>query len=157
MGRDTVWFSQSGKCQEGDTCQLGLHRCAAVFRGGRTCHGKHLGFERRSAKRHAVPEEAVAEEGPTQKKARFEEPEDKAEPEGAKATSSFPGKPKAKVLAMPKYVRDDSIMKRLLPELRKDRDELRGNRINPEPPRLVAKVHRKKAKANFGLAHFQRS
>jgi hypothetical protein len=53
---------QSGGCQNGDSCQLGLHRCAAVFRGGRTCHGNHPGFECRHTKRHAVAEEADSEE-----------------------------------------------------------------------------------------------
>jgi len=58
---------QAGKCQvvassvDGwstpiGRCQAGLHRCAAVFRGGRTCHGNHPGAECRNIKRHAVLE-----------------------------------------------------------------------------------------------------
>ena len=46
---------QYDRCQEGDSCQLGLHRCAAVFRGGRTGHGNHPGIACRSTNRHAVP------------------------------------------------------------------------------------------------------
>ena len=133
---------QSGKCQGEDTCQLGLHRCAAVFRGGRTCHGNHPGFACRNTKRHALSEEAVPEEGPPLKKVKLEEPEDLSEPEKATVTLSRRSKamPKAKMQAVPKYVQDDSIMRMMLPELRKEKGEMRGNRINPEPPRLVAKV-----------------
>ena len=36
---------QSGSCVLGDECNLGLHKCAAVFRGGRTCHRNHAGSE----------------------------------------------------------------------------------------------------------------
>ena len=70
---------QTGSCREGDTCQVGLHKCAAVFRGGRTCHGNHPGSERRNTKRHAGPEEANPEDSPAQKKARMNEPVDQLE------------------------------------------------------------------------------
>ncbi len=67
---------QYDKCQEGDSCQLGLHKCAAVFRGGRTCHGNHPGIGCRYTDKHAVPEEANPEESPAQKKTKMREPED---------------------------------------------------------------------------------
>jgi len=70
---------QYARCQEGDACQLGLHRCAAVFRSGRTCHGNHPGSECRNTKRHAVPEEANPEESPAQKKLKVSVPEEQPE------------------------------------------------------------------------------
>ena len=70
---------QYDRCQEGDSCQLGLHRCAAVFRGGRTCHGNHPGIGCRNTKRHAVPEGVNPEESPAQRKMKMEEPEDQSE------------------------------------------------------------------------------
>ena len=144
---------QSGKCQGEDTCQLGLHRCAAVFRGGRTCHGSHHGFACRNTKRHALSEEAVPGEGPPLKKIKLEEPEDLSEPEKTTVTLSPRSKamPKAKMQAVPKYVQDDSIMRMMLPELRKEKSAMRGNRINPEPPRLVAKVCSGKGKGELWL------
>ncbi len=69
---------QSDKCQEGDSCQLGTHRCAAVFKSGRTCHGNHPGSECRNTKRHAVPEEANPGERPVQEGMKTKEPEDQA-------------------------------------------------------------------------------
>jgi len=133
---------QSGACQKGDSCQMGLHKCAAVFRSGRTCHGKHSGFECRNTRKHAVAEDPVTEEGPILKKVKLE----KIDPPEPKPTRRWADEPvkavEAPLRAHPlcHYVRDDSIMRRLLPELREERSEVRGNRINPEPPRLVAKV-----------------
>jgi len=123
---------QSGVCRQmraETTCQLGLHKCAAVFRSGRTCHGNHPGFECRNTKKHAIAEDPVTEEGPILKKVKVE----------------LIDKPDVEVVEAPNpynlwHVRDDSIMRRLLPGLRKERSEVRGNRINPEPPRLVAKI-----------------
>ncbi len=81
---------QYAKCQEGDSCQLGLHKCAAVFRGGRTCHGNHPGIGCRNTKRHAVPEEANPEESPAQRKMKMEEPEDQSEVKRARVLSNIP-------------------------------------------------------------------
>ena len=78
---------QYDRCQEGDSCQLGLHRCAAVFRGGRTCHGNHPGIECRNTKRHAVPEEVNPEESPAQRKMKMKEPEDQSEVKRARVRS----------------------------------------------------------------------
>ena len=176
---------QSGKCQGADTCQLGLHRCAAVFRGGRTCHGNHPGFACRNTKRHALVEEAVPDvkleepekavpeveleepekavpevkmgeavpEGPSQKKVKLDEPEDQLEPGKAMVILSPRSKamPKAKMQTVPKCVNDDSIMRRMLPELRGEKGGVRGNRINPEPPRLVAKVCSEEGKGELWL------
>ena len=36
---------QRGNCANEDPCRLGIHRCAAVFKGGRTCHRNHAGSE----------------------------------------------------------------------------------------------------------------
>ena len=49
------------------------------------------------------------------------------------------------------YVKDDSIMKKMLPMLQGMRDEARGNRLNPERPRLVAKVCEEKGKGELWL------
>ena len=40
----------------------------------------------------------------------------------------------------PGYVLDDSVIRKLLPELRANRDIRRGNRRNPERPTMLAKV-----------------
>ncbi len=131
---------QYGKCQEADACPLGLHKCAAVFRGGRTCHGNHPGSECRNTKRHAQKEV----EGPAQKKLKVEVPKDQPKAErasaGIKPTSTPSHVSDNTWFHTPSYVSDDSIMRRMLPRLRDERDMRRGNRINPELPRLVAKV-----------------
>ena len=46
---------------------------------------------------------------------------------------------------------DDSIMRRLLPELRANRDARRGNRQNPERPTLIAKVCEGRGKGELWL------
>jgi len=51
----------------------------------------------------------------------------------------------------PGYVLDDSIIKRLLPELRANRDVVRGNRRNPERPTMIAKVCEGKGKGELWL------
>jgi hypothetical protein len=48
--------------------------------------------------------------------------------------------PKAKTQPLPRCVYDDSIMQKILPRLRGEKSLMRGNRINPEPPSLVAKI-----------------
>jgi len=146
---------QYGKCKESDACPLGLHKCAAVFRGGRTCHGKHPGSECRNTKRHAVPEEANPEESPAQKKTKVEEPAD--QPEAGRASIGLQPAPKAMPIlrgdkvSMQKHVEDDSIMRKLLPKLRGEKDDRRGNRLNPEPPRLVAKVCEEEGRGELWL------
>ena len=40
---------QYSRCKK-RSCQLGLHRCAAVFRSGRVCHGTHPGGKCRSSR-----------------------------------------------------------------------------------------------------------
>ena len=59
--------------------------------------------------------------------------------------------PKAKMQAAPSCVNDDSVMREILPRLRGERAEVRGNRINPEPPKLVAKVCREEGKGELWL------
>jgi len=145
---------QAGKCQEADACPLGLHKCAAVFRGGRTCHGNHPGSECRNTKRHAALEKANPE-SPAQKEWKVEVPED--QPKAGRAGAGLQPTPKqapwkrGDKVDTPEYVVDDSIMRRLLPKLRAERDNRRGNRLNPEPPRLVAKVCREEGRGELWL------
>jgi len=130
---------QHGSCKEADVSPLGPHECAAALQSGPTCHGKHPGSECRNAKRHAVPEGANPQESPAEKKTKGEVPADPQEA-GGTSLSLRPapkGAPKVNKL---KHVEDDSIMKKLLLRLREEKDDRRGNRLNPEPPRLVAKV-----------------
>ena len=54
-------------------------------------------------------------------------------------------------MSRPDHVADVSITRKLLPELRKDRFIRRGNRINPGPPRLVAKVCEEKGRGELWL------
>jgi len=145
---------QAGKCQEADACPVGLHKCAAVFRGGRTCHGNHPGSECRNTKRHAALEK-VDPESPAQKEMKVEVPEDQPKAGqvgvGIQLTpEQAPWKTGGKV-DTPEYVVDDSIMRRLLPKLRAERYERRGNRLNPEPPRLVAKVCEEEGRGELWL------
>jgi len=130
---------QYNRCEEADACPLGLHRCAAVFRSGRTCHGKHPGSECRNTKKHANPEEENPQESPAQKRMKVEAPEDLLDAGGASLGLRPTPKRSSKVNKLG-YVEDDSIMRKLLPRLRGEKDDRRGNRLNPEPPRLVAKV-----------------
>ena len=53
--------------------------------------------------------------------------------------------------SLPDYVVDDSLMRKQLPELRQHRWEERGTRINPEPPRLVAKVCQEEGRGELWL------
>ena len=59
--------------------------------------------------------------------------------------------PKRNAPALPKCVNDDSIMQRMLPQLREEKSGSRGNRRNPEPPSLVAKVCSEEGKGEFWL------
>ena len=43
-------------------CRLGMHQCAAMFRGGRTCHGQHSGRDCRDLKRHWKPDAGAVDE-----------------------------------------------------------------------------------------------
>ena len=67
---------QSGICEQEEPCRLGLHKCAAIYRGGRRCHGNHSGFDCRNFKRHAFREEADTEENPARRRMRMADPED---------------------------------------------------------------------------------
>lgn len=102
--------------------------------------------ERPDTERHAPPQEVNLEEGPRLEKARTKEPEERT---GAKRAGVGPEA--CMEMSWPEHVVDDSIMRKLLPELRKDRYIVRGNRINPEPPRLVAKVCEEKGEGELWL------
>jgi len=146
---------QYGKCKESEACSLGLHKCAAVYRGGRTCHGNHPGSECRNTKRHATSEEVNPGGSPAQKKTRVEGPADQHE--AGRASGGLQPTPKAMPIrrgdksSTREYVEDDSIMRKLLPKLRGEKDDRRGNRLNPEAPRLVAKVCEEEGKGELWL------
>ena len=121
------------------SCPAGLHKCAAVFRSGRTCHMNHPGSQCRFTKRHAGTQEVNLEDGPALKKAKIEEPEDHPErqeddqPQAKKARVTPKEAQQVIETSQQDYVDDDSIMQHLLPELRQDRFSRRGNRLQPEP------------------------
>ena len=116
------------------------------------CHGNHPGGECGHTKRHASTQEVNLEEAPVSKKARKEEPDDYREqhdqPQAARSsvtlTEAMPVARSAETASSDvrviDFVDDDSIMQDMLHDLMQDRFERRGNRLEPEPPRLVAKV-----------------
>jgi hypothetical protein len=139
---------QYSRCEEGKSCRLGLHKCAAVFRSGRVCHGNHSGGECMSKKHARVREEPPgAAQDVTQKKA-----EKPAARPGAPQSKSMPRKARGvKRDRSPCHVENDSIVKQMLPSLNKKRDKVRGIRTNPEAPRLVAKVCKEIGKGELWL------
>ena len=172
---------QSNSCRHKSSCQLGLHKCAALFKGGRTCNMNHAGMKCNHTKRHVViessfrgnasnsaprigqrrprqttlranavsgdpsahPMEAFpsGHEGPSQKKAKRTGSTDQPQPEDdwVTMTASSKAMPRKNAQSLPKYVKNNSIIQRLLPQLRREKAVVRGNRINPEPPSLAAK------------------
>ncbi len=96
---------QAGTCQEGASCRSGAHRCAALFRSGRTCHGNHAGSMCGNTKRHADSAEADTQEGPVRKATKTQNP-------GSHTRPNDTSMPEA-----PDYVTDDSIMRQMLPDL----------------------------------------
>ena len=64
---------QIGSCIKEGPCQLRLHRCAAVFRSGRTCHRNHPFSTCWDTRRHALPPE-VDPVKPVQSQAKDEDP-----------------------------------------------------------------------------------
>ena len=131
--------------QQGVRCPAGLHKCAALYKGGRACHGNHPGSECANKRKHVKrTQEDNLEESPTPKKARKED---------ASSRHSNPGPARSSVILTPapldpalsdveviNAVEDDSIMRDIFQVVRADRSRRRGNRLEPEPPRLVAKV-----------------
>jgi hypothetical protein len=180
---------QRGGCTMGDECQLGLHKCAALFKSGRTCHGKHPGSECWNTRKHALLEEGDPQEAPAQEEAKVEDKErpkkvedysfyfaeeteirrwiaeetdylsegtkDNTRPDPGSGASKRPNNPgrasKGQRVITPEHVTDDSAMKELLPELSELRFEGRGNRLHPEPPRLVAKVCKEEGRGELWL------
>jgi len=128
----------------------------AVWRNpDRTCHGNHLGSECRNTKRHAASGEINPEGSPAQKKTKVEGPVD--QPEAGRASVGH--QPTSKAMpsrrgdkgSMREHVEDDSIMRKLLPRLREEKNDRRGNRLNPEVPRLVAKVCEEEGRGELWL------
>ena len=130
---------QAGTCQEKHPCRSGAHKCAALFRRGRTCHGNHAGSKCNQTKRHASSAKDYAREEPVQKATRRQNP------------SSHPGPSYTIIPEEPGYVTDDSIMMQMLPSLSEDKWNMQGNRRYPEPPRLVAKVCREEGMGELWL------
>jgi len=123
----------------------------AVWRNpDRTCHGNHPGSERKNTKRHAA----------SRKKTKVERPADQPEAERA----SIGRQPTSKAMciqrgdkgSMRKHVEDDSIMRKWWPRLREEKNDRRGNRLNPEVPRLVAKVCEEEGRGGLCLDHSPR-
>ena len=83
--------------------------------------------------------EADAQEEPVRKATKMQKPGSHTRPDN----TSRPDKSD--------YVTDDSIMKQMLPGLKWYRWDERGNRINPEPPSMVAKVCRGKGRGELWL------
>ena len=92
-------------------------------------------------------------EGPSQKKAKRTGSTDQPQPEDdwVTMTASSKAMPRKNAQSLPKYVKNNSIMQRLLPQLRREKAVVRGNRINPEPPSLVAKVCNEDGKGELWL------
>ena len=73
-----------------------------------------------------------------------------AQPAAKKARASPTAEHNNKVVRC-EFVTKPSIMEGMLPKLREDRHTRRGTRLNPEPPRLVAKVCEEKGKGELWL------
>jgi len=120
----------------------------------------YLPWECRNTKRHAASGEMNLEGSPAQKKTKVEGPVNQPEAGrasiGRQLTSKAMPSRRGDKGSMREHVEDDSIMRKLLPRLRGEKDDRRGNRLNPEVPRLGAKVARKKAGVNSGLDHSPR-
>ena len=102
---------QSGSCREGDSCQV-LHRCAAVFKSGRTCHGNHPGSECRNTRKHAISQDVNPRKGQLQVEVKTEEPEIHSQAKRARVSlKAAPGVIEVTDVFKPEYVEDDSIMK----------------------------------------------
>ena len=99
------------------------------------------------------PLQVMQDESPPLKRIKVERSMDGVAPVRVQATSSQSdgAMPKTCSQVMSKHVHDDSIMKKLLPGLQKERGEVRGNRINPELPRLVAKIHKDEGRGELWL------
>ena len=97
---------QAGTCQEEDPCRSGAHRCAALFKSGRTCHGGHPGSKCGNTKRHASSADPDAHEEPVRKATKMQNPGSHERPNDA-------SRPDA-----PDYVTDDSIMRQMLPDFK---------------------------------------
>ena len=140
------------------SCALGLHRCAATFRGGRICHGTHPALTCNFKKRHWKPgADAAVADTPEPKKVKLKpkcqakppEPkatpptENVAQPSGAaQAPTTGEASASSRVVDLtgPPPATDSRIMDDLMDELIKQRQRSQGHRTNPERPTMVAKV-----------------
>lgn len=116
------------------------------------CHGNHPGGFCQHTKRHASTQEVNLAEAPAPKKARTGKPDDYREqynqPQVSRSSVTLTeARPVARCeetassdVRVIDFVDEDSIMQDMLHELMQDRFQRRGNRLEPEPPRLVAKV-----------------
>ena len=148
-------------------CAKGLHRCAAEMRGGRACLGRHPGSQCQQKRRHAKPFDAAE---PPAKKAKpgdaAPKPKFKVHP-GPKPRVNFRDKaeevplgdpqqpmPKAPDRAPGKRIAcgysDEHFVARKN-ELMEKKPRMRGNRIEPEDPTLIAKVRPEPGKGEIWL------
>ena len=116
------------------------------------CHGNHAGGFCWYTKRHAGTQGVNLEEAPAPKKAKKEKLDDYREKHNqSKASGSSVTLAEATPVARCEeaassdvgvidFVDDDSIMQDMLHEISQDRFHRRGNRLEPEPQRLVAKA-----------------
>ena len=142
--------------QQGVRCSAGLHKCAALYRSGRACHGNHPGAECTNTRKHVRCEsqEDNPEESPAPKRARREDPDSRHSDPGPARSSVILTEARAPAqndVEVINAVEDDSIMQDILHQVARDRDRRRGNRLQPEPPRLVAKVCEEPSKGEIWL------
>ena len=84
---------------------------------------------------------------------KTEEPEAPPQAKRARvALKAAPGVIEVTDVSRPEYVEDDSIMREPLPMLRSFSFGRRGNRLNPEQPRLAAKIRSEEGKGELWLA-----
>ena len=74
---------QNGSCANGDSCRLGFHKCAAVFRGGRTCHRNHAGSQCWDQRKQTL-QQSTDQQGVVQSVANAVEPAGKGKDKGVK-------------------------------------------------------------------------
>jgi len=118
---------------------------------------RHPGSQCKNVKIQFKPEEAAPQDIPTLRPTRVGKSDRRAADDAME--------PKAKKLPRcalktaheveaaegPEFVTDDSIFKAMMPQLEQLRKDTRGTRINPEPPRLVAKVRREEGMGELWL------
>ena len=118
---------------------------------------RHPGSQCKNVKIQFKPEEAAPQDIPTLRPTRVGKSDRRAADDAME--------PKAKKMprcnlrtvheveeaAGPEFVMDDSIFRTMMPQLEQSRNDIRGTRVKPEPPRLVAKVRREEGRGELWL------